>query len=237
MKTATAKMKTAMALAKPGPFGQCAQRWISAFACSNTIAIQKIPLEDHNRQSPLTKDGIKEMWEHSKMLRYVKKTLKNFDVPQFLKHCEKLYLDLNEQLSRSQYENTRCYVTPSFFSLIKSDYKKGPKYVFYWKFGGFTCQSRIVALAPLEIPNTPSPVNYFQIAVRFESRQGIGSIPQPPAEIVHMVNPKESFYSLFSDDSSIKMESVVEYYVFEKSQDDPYHNWRIAGKIEPAASA
>lgn len=67
MKTATAKMKTAMALAKPGPFGQCAQRWISAFACSNTIAIQKIPLEDHNRQSPLTKDGIKEMWEHSKM--------------------------------------------------------------------------------------------------------------------------------------------------------------------------
>ncbi|KGG50303.1 hypothetical protein DI09_78p90 [Mitosporidium daphniae] len=197
-------MKTAMALAKPGPFGQCAQRWISAFACSNTIAIQKIPLEDHNRQSPLTKDGIKEMWEHSKI---------------------------------SQYENTRCYVTPSFFSLIKSDYKKGPKYVFYWKFGGFTCQSRIVALAPLEIPNTPSPVNYFQIAVRFESRQGIGSIPQPPAEIVHMVNPKESFYSLFSDDSSIKMESVVEYYVFEKSQDDPYHNWRIAGKIEPAASA
>lgn len=36
----------------------------------------------------------------NRRLRYVKKTLKNFDVPQFLKHCEKLYLDLNEQLSR-----------------------------------------------------------------------------------------------------------------------------------------
>ena len=72
----------------------------------------------------------------------------------------------------TQYKRTKDYVTPEFFSRIKGDHKRGePRQVFYWKFGGFISNPSIVALAPLEIPNIPDPLTYFQVAVRFESLQ------------------------------------------------------------------
>ena len=65
--------------------GQFARRCISNFACSNTISIQKIPVERDKRLPLFSKNGITEAWEHFKLylatqLRYPSSIMIGFDI-------------------------------------------------------------------------------------------------------------------------------------------------------------
>lgn len=191
------------------------------YGSSPHIHLQSVPLDGYNRPSIFSKVGLKLRLQLVKFMIQnliatwrMKLTLHGgFKKPVFLRETCQLYEDMCSAIAKQDMTRLRQITTPNMFAMLSNEIKKSSLTPIQWSRSP-PFHTNIQRISSVRIPGLDSALHeYYQVAVRFQSNQGIYAPSIPSA--IESKGP------------------VIEYYVFERYINDPNSTWKIAARVYP----